>query len=226
MDGGLGGTGQDGGNGGATPNGKTCSVPQAGLQEKCVNPQCNPWPYRAQATTPFYNLGTVPEKGGNGGLGGEGGLGGLGGLAKITKLDDNLPDKFVVTINYVGNSGPIGKRGKGGIGGIGGCQYKCTRTFFWDSWRCCVTNCLVTCCDYGTCESSVWRNDLVNTCVQSSGQNGITPSSKNAIGRQLNEIPIISIENVLLNYKIEPIEKDSSDFYRAFQNYLDMKKQI
>ena len=220
MDGGKGGRGQDGGDGAASNDGAKCSVPQPGLHEQCVYPNCNPWPYRATATTSFFNLGTIPERGGNGGLGGAGGLGGLAGLARITKLDDSLPDKFVTFVNSFGKPGELGKDGEGGIGGIGGSRYRCTRTFYWTSWRCCKSTCFGICCDYHTCDKSSWYNDLNNDYVPGTSQNGITPNSKNSIGLQPNEMPINSIENLLLHH-IEHAQTGSSDFYSSFQNYLE-----
>jgi hypothetical protein len=114
-------------------------------------------------------LGSIPKNGGNGGFGGLGGQGGLGGLAKITKLKYNLTDDFEIPFFKFGKPGRNGLDGKHGIGGIGGLRYKCIRSFFWRSWRCCKSTCLGVCCDYHTCDTSSWKPDLINTKIPGSG---------------------------------------------------------
>jgi hypothetical protein len=217
LEGSQGGSGQDGGDGAKAKDGGICNIP-VGTQQ-CVNPNCNPWPYRGQATTLFFDFGSIPLKAGNGGNGGFGGLGGSPGLAKITKLKYNLTDGFEIPVLIFGKPGRNGINGKGGIGGTGR-QFKCTRSFYWKSWRCCKRKCLGICCDYHTCDHSEWLNDYMSSSfLIKSGSDGITPPARNSVEHKPNE-EINSTKNVLFDNKIEQIQKDYSNLDNSFRNYL------
>jgi hypothetical protein len=243
LNGGQGGAGQEGGNGAATTDGSKCTIPSSG--DKCVNPNCNPRPYRADATTPYYSYGSTPAKGGDGGSGGIGGYGGLAGSAKITTLQDSQ-----TILNRIGSAGNRGIAGRGGIGAIGGCIFKCTRTLYWSSSECCsewsgsgsgmwssITGTIEgiigtiggiigsiggifgrrsICID--TCDSESWSALAINC---DSRQNGWTPTSKNANGIVPNEIPYVDYSNqLLLDYKSAVLQKGFSNFYPSFVNAI------
>ena len=218
LEGSQGGSGQNGGDGANGKDGEKCSFPAAVLSN-CVNPNCNPWPYRENAITLFFDLGSIPSKAGNGGNGGFGGFGGSPGLAKITKLKYNLTDEFAVIAVIFGKPGRNGINGKGGIGGMSR-RDRCTRSLSWQSWRCCKRRCLGTCCDYHTCDSSSWLNDLTNNWIPiKTGSDGITHPERNSVEHKPNE-EINSTKNVMLDNKIEQIQKDYSNLDHSFHNYL------
>lgn len=205
--------GQEGGNGATSNAGSKCTIPS--LADQCVDPNCNPRPYRDTANTVFISFGTDALKGGDGGLGGIGGLAGLAGLAKITRPNDLFSQ---IKLNQIGSPGFRGKDGNGGFGAIGGCNFKCTRTLYWRSWRCCKSTCLGICCDYHTCDSESW-SALEMYCF---GQAyGLTPSIKNSIGIKPNEIPLDTTSEMLLGYKNEVSQNSYLNFYPSFLNSLD-----
>ncbi len=59
LNGGQGGAGQEGGNGAASNNGSPCSIPSSG--DMCVDPNCNPRPYRVKKNTALINFGSIPS---------------------------------------------------------------------------------------------------------------------------------------------------------------------
>ena len=217
MDGGRGGDGQEGGNGADGTAGSHCSVPSSG--HRCLNPNCNPQPYRDTAYTVYINYGSMCSNAGNGGKGGIGGLGSRGGSAKIFKLNGSLSE--LVILNQFGNPGNPGKDGNSGFGGKNsGCYYQCRRTYYWRSWRCCKSTCLGTCCDYHTCDQDSWLNDLVNS-EQFCCSNGLTPTEKNSIGQEQITIPQKIISQLLKDAKNENSQNGFSNFYSSFFSALD-----
>ena len=217
INGGQGGTGQEGGNGKTSPGGTHCNIP--GKTARCFG-YC-PNLYRITVTTHYENFGAAAARGGNGGQGGLGGYGSYGGLAKITRLDDSLVNNFQVLVNRNGSPGAVGRDGHGGYGSIGGCRFKCTRSHYHSSYRCCKTEILGVCVDYGTCtRAHHWNDNLRNECY--SRINGVAPTTKNSNGRQQKQpMPIDTSKQLLTDYKQVQNQNGHSNFYRSFLNAID-----
>ena len=78
LNGGQGGTGQDGGDVASSLDGSECSVPSPGNFIESIDcPSCN------TRTTIYANFGSIPA------IGGLGGIGGLPGSAIVTRLEDS-----------------------------------------------------------------------------------------------------------------------------------------
>lgn len=167
INGGQGGTGQDGGDGILSLDGSKCMIPDQQGTHRCIG-YC-PHLHRITVNLQYEDYGNMPAPGGNGGKGGLGGYGGYGGLAKITRLDESLVNYSQDLVIENDSKGPVGRNGKGGDGSLGGCQFRCTRTFYHKSERCCKRKILGVCVDYTTCKRAEhWNNDLENQCINRS----------------------------------------------------------
>ena len=136
-----------------------------------------------------------------------------------------MNEKYQILVNHKGDHGPVGSNGNGGLDGVGGCQFKCIRSLFFKVTESCAYEFLVKvwlkwiCWKFKVDIEDEWLYDLTKRCVPR--QNGDTPSVKNSFSRELNNSPIDSTGNILLDYKIHQTQSGWSNFYQSFYDSLD-----
>jgi hypothetical protein len=68
---------------------------------------------------------------------------------------------------------------------------------------------------------TTWLNDLKNDICESR-QNGLSPSTKNSNGRELNEkIQPDNTKSILNDYQIKQMQSGYTDFYPSFYRSLE-----
>ena len=133
-------------------------------------------------------------------------------------------EKFKILVNQYGFTGPLGENGNGGFGAVGGCRYKCTRSWIYETVDRCKVR-LIGCVKSRTkVKKNEWVNDLKNDYICSSRQNGTSPSTKNTVGRELNENIQPNTKIILSDYQIKQRQSGFTDYYPSF--YMSLEKYI